>query len=221
MSKIKKNIDVDIVGSRSLEEHYNIVWSSGVSPWKFTRDSIVSTKKSILLPIFDNIDSVLDLGCGGGEFLSFVLEGSDVRGGIYKVGVDIAELAVINARNLKLYDELFTEDIQKFLIGCDRAFDLIMLNEVLYYQKDYIKILSMMNIKIGGYLFLSVAMGDDFFNNKDLLKIKKKLSENYNLVAEKKINYTIYKIPWKWIKNCIPWIKASQTHKIIFIFQKK
>ncbi len=70
--------------------------------------------------------------------MNYVLEGG--KGDRYIVGVDIAEGALVNAKKFNIYDKLvlgFIDEIDKF----KDFYDLVLLNEVLYYQKDYLNAL--------------------------------------------------------------------------------
>ena len=95
--------------------------------------------------------------------------------------------------------------------------DLVLLNEVLYYQVDYMKTLKIIEPMVSKYLFISFAMGDDFFNNNDLLDIKAFFESDYVLLSETKIDYTRFKIPLRFVKYIMK--KVSQTHKNILIFK--
>jgi len=219
MQKSKKIIIVDKV-EIELEEHFNSVWSSEISPWLFSgkNDSVVLRKKELLTPIISEIDSILDIGCGGGEFLNFIYDGQSKKS--YKVGVDIAVNAIRKADKLGIYDELHIsniDDLEYFNNGRE-TLDIVLLNEVLYYQVDYIKTLKIIDPMVSKYLFISLAMGDDFFNNNDLLDIKTFFESDYLLLSETKIDYTRFKIPLRLSKYIMK--KVSQTHKNILIFKK-
>ena len=216
--KNKKKTIVDKVETE-LDVHFNSVWSSGISPWLFSgkNDAIVLRKKELLTPIISKIDSVLDIGCGGGEFLNFICDGQSKKS--YKVGVDIATNAIKNADKLGIYNELYIsniDDLKCFNKGTEKL-DLVLLNEVLYYQVDYMKTLKIIEPMVSKYLFISLAMGDNFFNNNDLLDIKAFFESDYVLLSETKIDYTRFKIPLRFGKYIMK--KVSQTHKNILIFK--
>ena len=209
---------VDIVENRSLKDHFNDVWASGKSPWKFSHDLIVSRKKTLLLPIIKNSDSILDLGCGGGEFLNFVLDKIEKKP--YIIGVDIAEQAIKNAKLLEIYEELYISNIDNIQNDITSKIDLILLNEVLYYQKDYLEILNKLMTLSNKYIFISLAMGDDFFNKDDIYNIKDYYNINeFKLRDESIIDYTRFRIPWRYLKYFTS-KQVSQTHKHILIFEK-
>ena len=68
------------------------------------------------------------------------------------------------------------------------------------------------------YIFISLAVGSDFFDKDDILIIKKIFSNHkFKLINETIIHYTKSKIPYKYffIK------KSSQTHKHILIYKTR
>lgn len=216
MQHIKENIMIDIINEdTSIKEHFDNVWSTGKSPWKFSIENIVSKKKELLLPIINKSESILDVGCGGGEFLNFVFDYKKKDINVW--GVDIAEKAIKNAESLNIYDKLDVSNIDDNYIEASSKLDLIILNEVLYYQKDYIQTLTNLITISNKYIFISLAVGSDFFDKDDILKIKKIFSNHkFKLINETIIHYTKFKIPLKYffIK------KSSQTHKHILIYKK-
>ena len=90
---------IDIINDDTpIKKHFDNVWSTGKSPWKFSIENIVSKKKELLLPIINKSRSILDVGCGGGEFLNFVFDHKKKEINVW--GVDIAEKAIKNAELL-------------------------------------------------------------------------------------------------------------------------
>ena len=155
------------------------------------------------------------MGCGGGEFLNFVFDHKKKDINVW--GVDIAEKAIKNAESLNIYNKLDVSNIDDIYVKASSKLDLIILNEVLYYQKDYIQTLINIITISNKYIFISLAVGNDFLDKDDILIIKKILSNHkFKLINETIIHYTKFKIPVKYffIK------KTSQTHKHILIFEK-
>mgnify|MGYP006094769713 CR=1 FL=1 len=216
MQHIKENIMIDVINEdTSIKEHFDNIWSTGKSPWKFSIGKIVSKKKELLIPIINKSESILDLGCGDGEFLNFVFDHKKKNINVW--GVDIVEKAIKNAELLNIYDKLDVSNIDDIYVKASSKLDLILLNEVLYYQKDYIQTLTNLITISNKYIFISLAVGSDFFDKDDILIIKKIFSTHkFKLINETIIHYTKFKIPLKYFFMK----KSSQTHKHILIFRK-
>ena len=153
MQHIKENIMIDIINEDTpIKKHFDNAWSTGKSPWKFSIENIVSKKKELLLPIINKSGSILDVGCGGGEFLNFVFDYKKKNINVW--GVDIAEKAIKNAESLNIYDKLDVSNIDDNYIKVSSKLDLIILNEVLYYQKNYIQTLTNLITISNKYIFL-------------------------------------------------------------------
>jgi len=75
--------------------------------------------------------SLLDLGCGAGEAGDLLYDITQVR-----VGIDLAIRMLDKARMRKCYQDLYALDIVEFVMGSDRAFDIIIAADVLPYIGD-------------------------------------------------------------------------------------
>ena len=202
-----------------IDGHFNGLWREGVSPWSFSsEDLIVRHKKEILSKYLNSSSTILGLGCGGGEFMQFILEQRNKNKFI--VGVDIAEKAVVAASSLDIYKELYTsniDDICNFTKTIEK-YDLVLLNEVLYYQKDYIATLEKIIEISTKYIFISLAIGSDYFNEIDTRLIEKLFKRNFYKISYKnKIDYTKFKIPLRLLQF---FRNDMQTHKQIYIFER-
>ncbi len=198
-----------------IRDLFNNLWNEK-DPWPFSpNDVIIKKKKKILERYIKHSRTILDLGCGGGDFMNYVLEGG--KGDRYIVGVDIAEGALVNAKKFNIYDKLvlgFIDEIDKF----KDFYDLVLLNEVLYYQKDYLNALRKILSLCSKYIFISVAMGYLYFNNNDIKMIREVLkSEFFNIVVDTRIDYYRFRIiPLR----LIIYRKYPQTHKHIFVGER-
>ena len=104
---------IDIIKKgTSIKKHFNKAWLKNKSPWNFyepTNLIIVEKNRKLLLPIVNKSNSILDVGCAGGDFLNFVLNSIEKK--IHVIGVDIAEQAIKKAKLLNIYDELYVSNI--------------------------------------------------------------------------------------------------------------
>lgn len=120
---------------------------------------------------------ILDLGCGFGS-LSKYLKAADFSN---LLGVDLYDTAIAMAKKKKyLKSEFIVSDIQKF--STDQKFDIIVLNEVIYYLDDYNK--TVLNLKKlfkykEGFFIVSI-----YGIREDIIK---KLSESYDLIKTEKV----------------------------------
>src|SRR6185295_12562206 len=91
-------------------------------------------KARMLRAHLDGVNSVLDCGCGGGDFLALADPGRRLA---RVVGVDVADRAIERARGTGRYTELHcahVEDVADTIAG---RFDLLVFGEMLYYVRDY------------------------------------------------------------------------------------
>jgi predicted TPR repeat methyltransferase len=136
---------VKFKSSAELINHFNIIWDKfPMSPWDSDNpDKIVIKKIKLLKNIINNLSEdsyILDLGCGGGEFIAMVLNyfQNFKKINLNLVGVDIADKAILKAQKKGIYKELINCRINQTEKFCKYKFSLILINEVLYYENDYI-----------------------------------------------------------------------------------
>jgi len=125
---------------------------------------------SDLLPK-DKSASILDIGCGEGDFLQFLIN----KGYRSCQGIDISERAVKICRNKGIENVKQIDDLASYLAPQKEAFDLINMKEVLYYfpEEKMHTYLGMIrsSLKKEGLLIVEVFNGalltGDFFKYKD------------------------------------------------------
>jgi|GEM_PF-4460737 2-polyprenyl-3-methyl-5-hydroxy-6-metoxy-1,4-benzoquinol methylase len=203
-----------------IKDKFDDFYKDGKSSWSFDiNDSLYKIKKSVIKPFIEKSNNILDLGCAEGNFLSSIAS-SDKKA----VGVDISQTAIDLAQEKNFYSELYVgyiDETNKYTKNINN-YDLIILNEVLYYVDDFIDTLNSILKLSGKYIFISLAMGPQFFNTQDTDKIEK-LLEKYNYKMRKKEVYDMsYKfgIPLRyWTKayEIFRGIKLKHTHKYIYI----
>lgn len=123
----------------------------------------IESKVLSLLP--DDLEGkrILDVGIGHGLW-ALILR-SWKRGNPYIVGVDPCEVYTRNARHVGLYDELYCQTGQQYLVdNPGETFDIILICEVLGYlktKKDAFSLLTGLESRLqpGGVLILSVPDG--------------------------------------------------------------
>ena len=97
--------------------------------------------------------SVLDVGCGEGHLANWLLDGGNRR----YVGVDLSQVAIEQARARAQHEARFeVGDAATFDPG--ECFDIIVLNEVLYYMSEPAKVLQHYEgfLTPGGVLIISM-----------------------------------------------------------------
>ena len=204
-----------------LKDKFNHFYENG-SKWSFDlADKMYLTKKELIKPYIDKAKIILDLGCAEGNFLNSLIEDKTNK---VAIGVDISETAISLAKEKKFYDELyvgFIDDIHLYTKKTEN-FDLILLNEVLYYVNNYVDSLKKILTLKSKYIFVSLAMGPQFFNDLDAKKIEDSFKDNGYIIKKKVIYNLSYKfgIPIRYFSKIYEkfrGIKLKQTHKYIYI----
>jgi len=207
----------------SIKGKFDDFYKDGKSHWNFdTQSPLHILKQKSIEPFLIESKNILDLGCAEGNFLSSIVKSS-----VNAVGVDISETAISLAKEKNFYKELYVcyiDDSEKYTKNI-KSYDLILLNEVLYYVDNYIEVLENILKLSSKYLFMSLAMGPQFFNEKDIDKIEN-LLKKYDYKLRKKELYNMsYKfgIPVRYLTKVYEvfrGIKLKQTHKYIYIYEK-
>jgi len=208
-----------------LKDKFDSFYKDGESHWKFDQNDRLYRKKRELVELFiDKSKYILDLGCAEGNFLVSIIESNDNK---VIVGVDIAENAIALAKNQGLYNELYVSFIDDIHIYTQhiQEYDLILLNEVLYYVDNYIQTLDTILKLSSKYIFISLAMGPQFFTKSDLIKIKKSFKTNGYKLIKQNLYDMDYKlgIPIRFLEKfyrIVRGIELKQTHKYILIYEK-
>jgi len=207
-----------------IKDKFDTFYKNGLK-WSFDiNDKMYLMKKRTIEPYIQKAQTILDLGCAEGNFLASIV---DINLNQSIVGIDIAQEAISMAKEKNLYNELhvsFIDDIELYTQKI-KKFDLILLNEVLYYVDSYTESLKRILSLQGKYIFVSLAMGPQFFNNYDTNKIENIFKENGYKISQKKIYNMSFKfgIPIRYLAKAyeiLRGIKLKQTHKYIYIFEK-
>jgi ubiquinone/menaquinone biosynthesis C-methylase UbiE len=207
-----------------LKNKFNTFYKDGLE-WSFNvNDNMYLAKKGIIEPFIKQNQTILDLGCAEGNFLASIV---NEKLNTYSIGVDIPEQAILMAKEKDFYNELyvgFIDDIELYTKKLKR-FDVILLNEVLYYVDNYVDSLKKILTLQSKYIFVSLAMGPQFFSNNDANNIESIFKENGYKISKKNIYDMSYKfkIPIRYLTKLYEifrGIKLKQTHKYIYIYEK-
>ena len=190
--------------------------SADSPPWGALRNDPVETQKADWLgPYLGPVRSVLDCGCGGGDFLRLVANGVRFE---RAVGMDIADNAIARARRTGLYTDLVLGDIEMVGDHVRGPFDLVLLCEVLYYMKNYLRTVARVADELiapGGLLFIALAMGRGYFWRRDLAAIEGALEERaFHSIFRRTIDYTVLGIPRRRL------LFYAQTHKTVLLYRR-
>jgi methionine biosynthesis protein MetW len=120
--------------ARRFSEVYNYIFAEydpkisrmNYDDYWITRGSFIfSTRYAVFAQVIEENSSVLDLGCGDGATLKFLLEQKNIKG----EGVDISEEAVKMARNRGI--EAFVADVASAQFQITKEYDYIIISELL------------------------------------------------------------------------------------------
>src|SRR5262245_62890285 len=100
-------------------------WASADDPpWgTLAGDPVEEAKARALWPHLGGVRTVLDCGCGGGDFLTLIDPGRRFQ---FVVGIDVAEQAIARARRTGRYDDLVCGRIEDASHLAHPRFDLIV-----------------------------------------------------------------------------------------------
>jgi SAM-dependent methyltransferase len=187
------------------------------TPWKDIRiDPIENAKAGLLKPHLIGVRSVIDLGCGGGDFLSLLVPPVAIE---RAVGVDCASGAIARARSSGLYTDLHQAPIAEVPESVRGPFDLVLVCEVLYYEADPRRTLQTILDRFvgsGSRLVLTLAVGRDYFWPGDVASVNRLLrSRNLVPVLDHSIDYTVRGIPKRRFGPVFP-----QTRKSVMVWRR-
>jgi SAM-dependent methyltransferase len=189
-------------------------------PWEVHASPIEDAKIALLRPWLGGVRSVLDAGCGGGDFLGLVLE----RGAAFEhvVGLDVASGALARARRTGRYHDLVQATIAEAHTKLGARFDLVLASDVVYYTHDWkaaVRDLTEL-VAPGGLLFLSVGIGRDYLG-PDAGRVIRATLEDAGLseLEERRLDYTMLGVP----RRTIPLRRVlwAQTHKLVFLYRRR
>ena len=196
-------------------------WASADDPpWgRLAEDPIEQAKARMLAAHTGGVRSVLDCGCGGGDFLSLV---DPDRRFAHVVGVDVAEQAIARARRTGRFAALVCGHVEDLAFDPGpeaRRFDLLLFGEMLYYNRDYRLTLTRTVERFlapGGIVFVSLAMGRSYFHRRDAEVIRNLLSAaRLQRITDLRLDYrTLGGLPRRWC----PFV-FSQDSKRILIYR--
>jgi trans-aconitate methyltransferase len=200
---------------RAADRYFNDRWASAdAPPWGDLKDDLVEHEKAnLLVPHLDGIRSVFDGGCGGGDFLSLIAPRARFE---RVVGVDLAENAIERARRTGLYAQLLRAQLGEAPRHLHERFDLLMFGEVLYYMSDYREVLAELVDELltpGGKVFIAVAMGRNYFGERDVRAMRHALTaRGLARIEDTSIDDTYYGIPKRRL------LVFPQSHKAVLIY---
>jgi SAM-dependent methyltransferase len=196
-------------------------WASAdAPPWgTLTGDPVEQEKAALLAAYLDGVRSVLDCGCGGGDFLALL---DPERRFTHVVGVDVAEQAIARARRTGRYAALVCGHVEDLAFDQDsevRRFDLLLFGEMLYYNRDYRLTLSRTLERFlapHGLVFVSLAMGRSYFHRRDADVVRTLMrAGGLRAVADRRIEYRTWGgVPRRWC----PFV-FSQDSKQLLIYR--
>lgn len=147
---------------------YNDLWKKA---WKETTETGPScrTRFRIMLRLFRKhglSGSILDVGCGDGNFLSRLAE---QKKGFELYGFDISDEAIRLAKRKKFISDLFVGDLLKKETLPRKRFDVVVCSEVLEHIDDYKKALKNISglVKRDGKLIVTVPHSMRYWTEHD------------------------------------------------------
>lgn len=209
------------------DEIFNRIWATAdAPPWDVQATPIEHAKIDLLAPLCGGVKTVLDLACGGGDFLDLLAR----RASFEKVvGVDIAENALRRAERTGHYARLVRshlDDAPKHFQGPDAepgvpsSFDLVLLSDVLPHLADHVFVLSKLLdlVAPNGMIFIAVALGRKWFTDADVEPMRKLLQKRgFDLVVDEELDYRWLGLP----RKVLPFARAyHQTHKVVLIARR-
>lgn len=210
----------DVTATRRFAE----LWRDpGKPPWDVRRCPVEREKIALLARYAAGAQRVLDVGCGGGDFLARLCRHTGRRFP-YAAGLDVARGALERAARSKLYDRLecgLLSDAEKIFEG--DLFDLVLASDVLYYIAGYRTALTAIVRSLlapAGKIFISVGVGARYFSARDCATIENVAStHDLELLCGRRIDYRI--LGWPRARIPLSRVLWPQTHKQIWVYRRR
>ena len=205
----------------ALDRTLNDAWKDpDRPPWDVENTPIEHEKLDLLAPHLTGVTSVLDCGCGGGDFFRMVVRRAGQRFP-RAVGLDVAAGALARAGRTGNYDQLvkgLLSDASKLVEG---TFDLVLLSDVLSHVRDPILVPLEVAKMVGpgGTMFVSVGMGRRYFDDVEADRIERALRDSgLTPVVDRELDYrALGRRRRSWPLHDLLW---AQTHKRVFISRR-
>ena len=205
---------------RHADGVFNALWNDpDHPPWDVKNTPIEYAKVRILEPYLAPVRSVIDVACGGGDFLDLVAAKASFE---HVVGVDIAEKALMRARRTGRYHELVRAPIDRSHEHTARTFDLVLLAECLQYVDDWPFALAKVAdtlVAPRGLLFIAVAVGRRYMRERDVETMKTLLlRKRFDCVEDRRLDYAwLGLVP----RRLLPFAPLYfQTHKAVLLYRR-
>ncbi|WP_169764358.1 class I SAM-dependent methyltransferase [Campylobacter mucosalis] len=170
-----------------MQNNFNNIHDNGLDGWGFSfrRSQLFRFKKYIeILKRYNIKGNILEIGCSTGFFTNIL--NSSLKE-INLTAVDISEVAIDKAK-AKYPSIKFSIDSLPNLNFKKNTLDCVMVIEMLYYLDDTDKIKSIdkiyniLNKNSGGYILVSVNIGEKPYFKLD--EIRKLVSSKFNIICE-------------------------------------
>lgn len=201
-----------------LLSYFNREWrSADTPPWGVLAEDPVEVQKAEwLIPHMGSVRSVMDFGCGGGDFLGLLTPRTNIE---RAVGIDLADKAVERATQSGLYERVVRAHLETAREHFEGKFDLLLFGEVLYYLHDYEKLLTTMIdsfLAPEGIVFIAAAVGRDYFKRRDVERMRGILEQRgMQQLVDDTIDYKYFGVPRRMFLIC------SQNYKWVLVYQAR
>ncbi len=209
------------VDNENADRTFNEAWKDpNRPPWDVRDNPIEYGKIAALAPHLAGVRTVLDCGCGGGDFLDMVMTQTGAQFE-HVTGYDIADGALERARRTGRYTQLVRGVFDEAPRKLDRTFDLVLMVDALYYAKDYVLALSEIAdlVAPGGKMFVCVAMGRNYYGQREITAMVSILAaRGLEQLEDREVDYRALGVPRRRVPgHHFLW---GQTHKRMFMYRR-